>query len=214
MTSDTSNMMRGDTSVTQRPKKDKQVDTETRTQEKSQEQTQAKQQMTVAVTANGPYVVKGNIPLARQVIEPNDLEESWSWSEDEQFKQQETYHLCHCGGSGHKPFCDGSHMKNGFDGTETAGKVTYGEQAESIDGPELTLTDALPLCAFARFCDAQGQIWNLVEQEGDVARSLTMHEAGHCPSGRLMTWREREDGKMELAGEPTFEPSIGRWNSV
>ena len=31
-----------------------------------------------------------------------------------------TIFLCRCGGSANKPFCDGTHKRNGFDGTLTA----------------------------------------------------------------------------------------------
>jgi CDGSH-type Zn-finger protein len=163
----------------------------------------------VTVTKNGPYRVEGGVPLAKQIIEPNERGESWEWREGERFEVKDTYLLCRCGGSSNKPFCDDTHERNGFDGTETAERVPYLKQAEVIEGPEITLTDVVALCAYARFCDARGQIWNLAERSGSRARDLAEREAGHCPSGRLVTWKRTADGRMEPAGEPVFEPSIG-----
>jgi len=163
----------------------------------------------IRVTKNGPYRVEGSVPLAKQIIEPNERGESWDWREGERFEVTDTYSLCRCGGSANKPFCDGTHERNGFDGTETAERAPYWAQAQVIEGPEVTLTDVESLCAFARFCDARGQIWNLAERAGARAHELTEREAGHCPSGRLVTWRRTPDGKYEPSGEPVFEPSIG-----
>ena len=163
----------------------------------------------IIVTKNGPYRVEGAVPLAKQIIEPNEYGESWEWREGESFDVEETYLLCRCGGSANKPFCDRTHERNAFDGTETADRTPYWDQAEVIEGPELTLTDVQPLCAFARFCDARGQIWNLAERAGQRPRSLAEREAAHCPSGRLITWKRTSDGTYEPTGEPVFEPSIG-----
>jgi CDGSH-type Zn-finger protein len=162
----------------------------------------------ITVTNNGPYQVDGGVPLSKQIIEPNEEGESWEWGEGERYEVTASYRLCRCGGSANKPFCDGTHERNGFDGTETAERTPYLEQAEVFTGPDLVLTDAQNLCAYARFCDARGQIWNLVEQGGATAQALAQREAGHCPSGRLATWRAK-DGGLEPVGEPTFEPSIG-----
>ena len=70
-------------------------------------------------------------------------------------------------------FCDGTHAKVHFDGTETASREPYLKQAETIEGPTMVLTDAESLCAFARFCDPKGRIWNLVAQtDNPEARRL------------------------------------------
>src|SRR5207249_3694491 len=96
-----------------------------------------------------------------------------------------------------------------FDATETATRTPYLEQAEVFTGPDLFLTDAPRLCAMARFCDAKGQIWNLVEEGGPTATSLAQREAGHCPSGRLVTWGALPASGALPNAEPSFEPSIG-----
>jgi CDGSH-type Zn-finger protein len=163
----------------------------------------------ITITKDGPYQVDGGIPLSKQIIEPNEEGESWAWREGRRYEVGASYRLCRCGGSSNKPFCDGTHERNGFDGTETAERTPYLEQAEVLTGPDLVLTDAEPLCSFARFCDARGQIWNLIEEGGPTAVALAEREAGHCPSGRLVTWRAKPDGGLERVGEPTFEPSIG-----
>jgi CDGSH-type Zn-finger protein len=163
----------------------------------------------ITVTKNGPYRVDGGVPLARQIIEPNEEGESWEWRQGEEFEVRETYLLCRCGGSSNKPFCDSTHERNGFDGTETADRVPYLKQADVFSGPHLTLTDAVSFCSSARFCDARGQIWKLVRRADEEARELTEREAGHCPSGRLVTWPASSTVGSEPAGEPAFEPSIG-----
>jgi hypothetical protein len=53
-------------------------------------------------------------------------------------------------GSG-RPFCDGTHAKIGFDGTETASRASYAEQANVFDRPELRLTDVESLCRIRAF---------------------------------------------------------------
>ncbi|GLZ77624.1 iron-binding protein [Actinorhabdospora filicis] len=159
--------------------------------------------MRIKVTGDGPYRVTGGVPLSRQTIGVDAQGQSVEWREGPGFDHGDVYELCRCGRSGSKPFCDGSHERVGFDGTETASREPYLSQAGEQDGPEVTLTDAEPLCAFARFCDADGQVWNLVERPGhgdDVVR-----EAGNCPSGRLVAWNLAEREPYE----PRLEKSIG-----
>lgn len=160
----------------------------------------------IVVAKNGPYLVSGNVPLAVQVIAPNKEGASWDWVEGQRFEVKATCALCRCGHSNNKPFCDGSHVKAGFDGRETASREPFSRQAETFDGPALTLSDAEKLCAFARFCDAGGKIWSLIEQTDDlVARELVIREANHCPSGRLVV----HDNKSHREIEDPIAPSIG-----
>jgi CDGSH-type Zn-finger protein len=161
--------------------------------------------MKIVVSDNGPYVVTGSVPLSIQVITANADGESWEWTEARTLPARSSYKLCRCGHSATKPFCDQTHRKIGFDGTETASRAPYAQQAEIMDGPTVALSDAQALCAFARFCDAKGQIWSLVEGTDDPAtRSLVIREAHHCPSGRLVA-RDASDGR-DL--EEALPPSI------
>ena len=160
----------------------------------------------IEITKDGPYMVSGGVPLSVQHIVTNEDGESIDYREDKKYPVQAQYVLCRCGQSGNKPFCDGSHKKVQFDGTETASREPYLKQVETTDGPAMSLTDAEELCAFARFCDPKGRIWNLMERTDDPEiRKIVEYEAARCASGRLVIW----DKKTGKAIEPQFQPSLG-----
>jgi CDGSH-type Zn-finger protein len=160
----------------------------------------------IVVSENGPYVVTGKVPIHIQTITADRDGMSWEWEEGRSFPTAAEVKLCRCGQSKNKPFCDGSHLKVGFNGTETATRQPYARQAETIEGPTLSLQDAEELCAFARVCDPGGKIWSLIDQTDDPkVRELAIREAGHCPGGRLVV----ADAKSRKEIEPTFPPSIG-----
>jgi CDGSH-type Zn-finger protein len=160
----------------------------------------------ITVTKDGPYIVSGGIPLSEIVISNDKRGFSYQWREGIKYPLQETYSLCRCRESKIQPFCDGSHVHTGFDGTETADNKPYCGRARRIKGPSLLLTDFIDICASARFCDRAGGIWNLT-RHSDLPRSksIAITEAGNCPSGRLVEW----NGNPLHAIEPLLKPSIG-----
>lgn len=163
-----------------------------------------KRAFSIRVQKDGPYLVLGPLPLSTETIGTNGKGESVRWEKGPAITTGEEYALCRCGRSGSKPFCDGSHG-SGFDGTETALRQPYLEQAVLLEGPVLSLTDAESLCAFARFCDPHGRVWNLVHQtDREVARRHFVRETGDCPAGRLVAW----DNATGTPVEPEHLPSI------
>lgn len=160
----------------------------------------------VKVSKNGPYLVSGAIPIFKQTIIADAEGTATQWLVGDMHPLRENCALCRCGHSKNKPFCDGTHGKVGFDGTETASQESYVDQPEEIDGPTLKLDDIQELCASARFCHRDGGIWNLVPQSGEIkARRTAIEEACDCPSGRLVVL----DKKGKKIIEPNFEKSIG-----
>lgn len=167
----------------------------------------APEQFYIKITPDGPYVVYGNPPLDQEIIMPNEEGSSWVYQKGKHFDMsQNPVHLCRCGHSKHKPFCDGLHQHADWDPTETASHEPLLDGAQDIEGPTMVLADNEKYCAYARFCDARGRIWNLVQKaQTEEERELVRHEAGHCPSGRLVLW----DKQTEKVFEPPFDPSIG-----
>jgi CDGSH-type Zn-finger protein len=159
----------------------------------------------VQISENGPYLVSGGLPLLTETIGTNREGDSVKWTQGAEYPPKANYALCRCGRSAQKPFCDGTHAKVVFDGTETASRELYRDQAKLIEGPTLSLTDAESLCAFARFCDPKGRVWNLVNRtDNSTARRDFVQEACDCPSGRLVAW----DNATGKPVEPKYDPAI------
>jgi CDGSH-type Zn-finger protein len=96
----------------------------------------------IRILKDGPYIVSGGVPLIKQGIGTDDEGNSYQWIIEVTYPLKDTYSLCRCGESNNKPFCDGTHLKIDFDGTETATKKPYMAEAVSTDGPVLTLIDS------------------------------------------------------------------------
>lgn len=159
----------------------------------------------IKIVKNGPYIVSGDIPLMRMAIAADEEGNSYDWNFKNFIPCGGTYTLCRCGQSKNKPFCDGTHSKVEFDGTETASKKQYLEEAVKTEGPELYLTDVWKLCDHSRFCMRAGGIRKFISGSDDQeARKIAIQQGVNCPSGRLVVW-DKETGE---AIEPEFEQSI------
>jgi CDGSH-type Zn-finger protein len=159
----------------------------------------------ITVSTNGPYLVSGGVPLLEKIIKYDKKWDTCEWQEGKTYPQQDHYALCRCGQSHNKPFCDGTHLKATFAGTETASHAPYRDQAVVLEGSGLKLADAEHLCASARFCHRAGGIWNIIRTSNNPEdKKIAIEEAADCPSGRLVVY-DKKTGKQI---EPTFEPSI------
>lgn len=160
----------------------------------------------IKVTENGPYLVTGNVSIRDQIIATDSDGEPDRWIEGEAVEAPARYLLCRCGNSGNKPFCDGTHAKVNFDGTETANRAPYLDQARVIAGQEVALTDVQALCAAARFCHRNNTVWRQVRHTDDpTIREQFENQVVDCPSGRLVAWDKASGEPVE----PDLPPSIG-----
>ncbi|MDR0319636.1 MAG: CDGSH iron-sulfur domain-containing protein [Rickettsiales bacterium] len=158
----------------------------------------------IKITKDGPYMVQGLSKISEKVILTDDNGISVKYGDGQSFQiNADPVALCRCGKSQNAPFCDGSHIEGGFVGTETAPKTPIMKNAEIFKGPNLNLADNEKYCAFARFCDAGGRIWNLVMAGGEITDKLAMKEANLCPAGRLMAFT-----KSGEALENKYDPEL------
>ncbi|MCX5775993.1 MAG: CDGSH iron-sulfur domain-containing protein [Firmicutes bacterium] len=156
----------------------------------------------IKIQKNGPYLVTGDVPLSEKNIVSNGRTNEYQPGRE--LPQAAEYELCRCGHSKNAPFCDGSHKKAHFNGTETASRQTYDDRAEVQPGPGLSMKDDFR-CAFARFCHRNGRsVWELLDESNDPKlRDEAIKAAQECPAGRLVAIDT--DGKDI---EPHFSPSI------
>ena len=154
----------------------------------------------IQVTKNGPYQVNAALPITpRRVVTSERGEPLTSITEPALPHDTPTW-ICRCGHSGHKPFCDGSHERVGFEGTETASHEDFVDQEKIHEGAGLVVHRVGRLCAHSSFCANQITDWyQLLPDTGDTnVRAEVISMIEHCPSGALV---------MELGGE-IVEPNL------
>ena len=130
----------------------------------------------IRVINGGPLRVEGGFPL---------LDHGGG-----EIEAPPAYSLCRCGGSTNKPFCDGTHKSNNFNGQEFASKDASADRAESLLGEGITIHDDRSLCAHAGACTANlssvfefgGEPW--IDPNGANADDI-IRVVSACPSGAL-----------------------------
>lgn len=165
----------------------------------------------IKIIKNGPYLVSGNVDLGEKIITPN--ENGYEYKDGCIMQQNETYTLCRCGHTKDNPFCDGSHVKVKFDGTETASREPFNDRAEVFEGPGIDLLDD-GRCAYARFCHRKdGDAWGLTEDsDDDYLRNEAIIAAKECPAGRLLAVNksgEELESLLNKSIELLQDPELG-----
>ena len=153
--------------------------------------------MKVKVTKNGPYIVSGEVPLDEIKITKDGNEYKYLKSKD--FDEGKKYFLCRCGKSKDKPFCDGTHAKEGFDGTCKSTEIKFEDNIKKYENDFLILLDNEDLCSSARFCTTdETDIWELVEENKEENNEQIKEMAFNCPSGRLVVIEKGNTLEPEL----------------
>jgi CDGSH-type Zn-finger protein len=150
----------------------------------------------VVVLPNGPYLVLGEIPLRRKTKVVSENNDALTWQTGPDLPTGDTYVLCRCGGSASKPFCDGTHDRIGFDGTESADRHTYAERQHVHDGVGISAQRVGELCIHSAFCIGRTKpIAGMLADSADSdVRSAIMGRIEHCPSGSY-TYALRRGGE-------------------
>lgn len=160
----------------------------------------------IVIEKNGPYWVQGDVPLVRKTQVVSEYGEPLTWEKEGAIETEEgEYWLCRCGQSRNKPFCDSSHRRVRFDGTETADAGATADRQETFrGGTRLVVKKDRTLCMEAGFCGMrEAEIAEYVPATDDTqVRSLVIAMVERCPSGAL-TYR------IEAAA-PDVEPDLPR----
>jgi CDGSH-type Zn-finger protein/ferredoxin len=129
--------------------------------------------VTIECKPNGPYLVK-DLQLLKGAA-------------GESIPVKAAIALCRCGGSGNKPFCDGTHRGNGFSAPASGG--TPGER-ETYRGERITIHDNRTICAHAGLCtDRLATVFKYGSEPwidpGGAAVEAIIETVRSCPSGAL-----------------------------
>jgi len=157
----------------------------------------------IIVRKDGPYLVRGNVPLVEKTQVVSEYGEPLTWQKGDSLEVGETYALCRCGQSREFPFCDDTHLAVASDGTETVDpRPTADRQRNYPGGTGIVARYDAYLCTGAGFCaNRVTSIKYLILDTADTSvRSQVMAMIERCPSGALTYALE--------PGQPDVEPDL------
>lgn len=123
---------------------------------------------------NGPYLVRNVTNLVNSTDQPMNITAEMA--------------LCRCGGSANKPFCDGTHARNGFSSEKKLDRVA--DRQDNYINAQLTIHDNRGICQHSGFCtDELANVFRLhgdpfVDPSGAPVERI-INQVKHCPSGAL-----------------------------
>jgi CDGSH-type Zn-finger protein len=153
----------------------------------------------VKVSNDGPYVVEGGVEI-------RDAKGADAAKSGKAF-------LCRCGHSSSKPFCDGTHKRIAFDGSESADHGPIAERHDSYNAEAVTILDDRSVCAHAGECtDGLPGVWKLREEpwidpEGASAAEIKA-VIDKCPSGALEYLEPGRNDPVEQDLSPAVKASV------
>ncbi len=133
-----------------------------------------KDRIKIRAAKDGPYLVEGCVEM--------------KGSQGERMSTDPYFHLCRCGKSGNKPFCDNTHEDYGFRSDKLDGRLP--DRVDRYKGKEIIIYDNRGVCSHRGHCTdnlpgvfLQGkEPW--IDPDGadprEIARVIRM-----CPSGAL-----------------------------
>lgn len=149
------------------------------------------QEPTIECKLDGPYLVKG-LEVLRD-------------SSGNSIATTPVVALCRCGGSANKPFCDGTHKRNGFSSAKLAAAAP--DRRDDYPAQAITIHDNRSICSHAGHCtDGLAPVFKYgsepwIDPAGARAAAI-IETVRRCPSGALsysVGGIEHRDQKREPA---------------
>lgn len=138
----------------------------------------------IHVTEDGPYRVEGEISIRDCT--------------GKELRSEGIWHLCRCGGSRNKPFCDSTHGLKGWSGPETASHDQIAERRDVYPGDGVTVYDDRTRCAhFGQCSDRLPRVFRSAEEPfvavSEAPAKQIVEVTRGCPSGALATSEEEHE---------------------